>query len=422
MKIPDELRPQFEAWASQQQQTEKPDTADLRQRVKQDLDLARKMSVKEYTLWQKWDELRCEFADISTKEHKRISGVADKIWQPAALDDYLKLEPELVFIKTQFPVTSVSIWGHERFEFVTNPDPLAHDWEILRLFVSTMPHGGNVGRSLRFLVRDRVTKKYLGVICISSDFFDLAGRDKLIGWSNEIRTKRGMINHTAIGSVIVPTQPFGFNYVGGKLLALLCLSKTVADMWEEIYGYRLVGVTTTSLYGETKGKSQYDDLKHWKACGFTPGQAPLKPAAATQKAMRDWLRAHHPEAYWRLHEALRPNGLPLTRNATTVSMNYVYRQLGFTSAETRSQHSRGIYFARLYDRTYEFLQGRTPAEKLRPLFDNSEAALVQLWRDKYAAWRVKGLAEKGVFSQEPSFYDGLLGLSWDQAKERYLTF
>ena len=38
-----------------------------------------------------------------------------------------------------------------------------------------------------------------------------------------------MINHTCIGSTIVPIQPLGYNLVGGKLLALLCLSDTVEE-------------------------------------------------------------------------------------------------------------------------------------------------------------------------------------------------
>ena len=39
-----------------------------------------------------------------------------------------------------------------------------------------------------------------------------------------------MINHTCIGSTIV-LQPLGYNLVGGKLLALLCLSDTVEKTW-----------------------------------------------------------------------------------------------------------------------------------------------------------------------------------------------
>ena len=97
--------------------------------------------------------------------------------------------------------------------------------------------------------------------------------DNAIGWPREIKTQGNMINHTAIGSTIVPLQPLGYNYMGGKLLALLCLSDTVQQDWQNKYGDVLVGVTTTSLYGKTKagGLSQYDGLEHWNAMGFTSG-------------------------------------------------------------------------------------------------------------------------------------------------------
>ena len=80
-----------------------------------------------------------------------------------------------------------------------------------------MKNNANIGRNLNFIVKDKPTQKYLGVICISSDFLDLTPRDNFIGWSREKKTQGGMINHTAIGSTIVPLQPLGFNYVGGKL-------------------------------------------------------------------------------------------------------------------------------------------------------------------------------------------------------------
>ena len=32
-----------------------------------------------------------------------------------------------------------------------------------------------------------------------------------------------MINHTCIGSTIVPIQPLGYNLVGGKLLAFMSI-------------------------------------------------------------------------------------------------------------------------------------------------------------------------------------------------------
>ena len=41
---------------------------------------------------------------------------------------------------------------------------------------------------------------------MSSDFLDLTPRDNYIGWERVAKTQR-MINHTCIGSTIVPIQP-----------------------------------------------------------------------------------------------------------------------------------------------------------------------------------------------------------------------
>ena len=39
-----------------------------------------------------------------------------------------------------------------------------------------------------------------------------------------------------MGFNIVPTQPFGYNYLGGKLLSLLCCSHEMKRQFDERYG------------------------------------------------------------------------------------------------------------------------------------------------------------------------------------------
>ena len=123
--------------------------------------------------------------------------------------------------------------GNERIVENKRSKDLPKRWNSLRTMISTMKNNSNIGRNLYFIVEDEITNKLLGTICISSDFLDLTPRDKWIGWDRETKTQGNMINHTAIGSSIVPTQPLGFNYVGGKLLALMCLSDTVQNTWKK---------------------------------------------------------------------------------------------------------------------------------------------------------------------------------------------
>jgi hypothetical protein len=64
-----------------------------------------------------------------------------------------------------------------------------------------------------------------------------------------------------MGFNIVPVQPFGYNYLGGKLLALLASSNELKRQFDSKYGTDLHYFETTSLYGTTKGVSMYDGLK-----------------------------------------------------------------------------------------------------------------------------------------------------------------
>ena len=55
---------------------------------------------------------------------------------------------------------------------------------------------------------------------------------------------------------IIPIQPFGYNFLGGKLM-LMITSDVIRKSWEDKYGDILVGMSTTSLYGTC---SQYNNM------------------------------------------------------------------------------------------------------------------------------------------------------------------
>jgi hypothetical protein len=374
------------------------------------------MDVKEYTLFQKWCEVQEKYPTVTVndlwegetkvladeKQRRAIAEVKSNFWMQNDPDDYLKLEPELVYTNKE--------------------EDLPELWNTIRTFSSTMKNNSNIGRNLNFVVRDKNTKKYLGVICISSDFLDLTPRDNFIGWSREKKTQGAMINHTAIGSTIVPLQPLGFNYVGGKLLALLCLSTPVQELWEKLYGDKLVSVTTTSLYGKTKagGLSQYDNLDFWQPMGFTSGSVSFEPLKDTRLLIREWLKKNHTRKYFEWYVAKKPSGQPHKRDHKNRSLNFAYSQLSIPKELIRSEHARGIYFTPLYDKSCEFLRGDDDGQNMTKLFDTSVENLVNVWKTKHAKPRIKQLAKKDKVSTESLFYDDLIYLTWEQAKEKYL--
>jgi hypothetical protein len=300
---------------------------------------------------------------------------------------------------------------------------LPEKWNTARNFISTMKNNSNIGRNLNFFVKDAKSGKYLGVICISSDFLDLTPRDSVIGWPRELKTQGGMINHTAIGSTIVPFQPLGYNYVGGKLLALLCLSDEVQNLWKKQYGDTLIGVTTTSLYGKTKlnGLSQYDNLDHWQKMGFTAGSVSFEPARDTRYLIREWLKAKHSRKYFEWYVAKKPSGQPHKRDHKNRSLAFTYTKLGVPKDIIRTDHARGIYFSPLYNNSYEFLRGEIKEDALVKSFDTSYESLVDIWKNKHAKGRIKQLVKKDTVSYESLFYDDLIYMSWEETKAKYLS-
>lgn len=114
------------------------------------------------------------------------------------------------------------------------------------------------GKELKLVVKEKNTNTMLGFIKLGSPIINSKPRNNYLGDVPELT----IFNQRAImGFVIVPIQPFGFNYLGGKLLALICCSHKVREMINEKYDTEFCLFETTSLYGNIKGTSMYDGLK-----------------------------------------------------------------------------------------------------------------------------------------------------------------
>jgi len=389
---------------------------ELRERTIKELGYVSQMDVKEYTLFQKWCEVQEKYPSIVSQtlwgeerlledegQRRAIQEIKNNFWIPNDPDAYLALQPELIYANKQ--------------------DDLPELWNCIRTFSSTMKNNSNIGRNLNFIVRDKPTKKYLGVICISSDFLDLTPRDNFIGWSRELKTQGGMINHTAIGSTIVPLQPLGFNYVGGKLLALMTICDDVQQLWKQLYGNILVGLTTTSLYGKTKqnGLSQYDNLKYWKKMDFTSGSVAFEPLQETRYMIREWLKVNHTRRYFDWYVAKKPSGQPHKRDHKNRSLQFAYSQLKIPKELIRSEHARGIYFSSLYDNTNDFLCSKIKENELVKSFDTSIEHLTNIWKTEYAKPRIKQLLKQNKVSKETLFYDSLTTMTWEETKKCFLN-
>ena len=145
----------------------------------------------------------------------------------------------------------------------TNPKSTSkyNQWlysETLNLTASNAIEEAIPGRTLKWIVTETNTKKIVGFVRFGSPTINSKPRNNYFG---EVKFLADINAHFVMGFNIVPTQPFGYNYLGGKLLALLASSKELKQQFDEKYGTDLKYFETTSLYGTTKGVSMYDGLK-----------------------------------------------------------------------------------------------------------------------------------------------------------------
>lgn len=148
-------------------------------------------------------------------------------------------------------------------EVDTNPKPKSkynQDLysEILNETASNAIEEAIPGRTVKWIVVENTTKKIIGVVRFGSPTINSKPRNDYFG---EVLPLSVINEQFVMGFNIVPVQPFGYNYLGGKLLALLASSNKLKRDFDEKYGTDLKYFETTSLYGTTKGVSMYDGLK-----------------------------------------------------------------------------------------------------------------------------------------------------------------
>lgn len=361
------------------------------------MDELQKMDVREQTLHQKWYELQSDYKWASNK----ASILKAQIWRPTDIMDRISTLTELAMLRP-------------RLRYIPPTDKKGiEDWTIYRVFSHTLNFDQNPGRFLRFMVDDEETGKILGFVSFGSDVISIGCRDRWIGWTKEQKIG-GMLNHTTVGTTIAATQPLGYNFLGGKLVASLLVTPVVRDIWKREYGETLVGLTTMSLYGDG---SMYNSIPWWKSIGETVGKVPIKPNNDHYKIWHDIIKDKYPEKYEDLmwnHEGVVATGVKQK------ILNIIFNEVGVKPSQYLHGFNRGVYFAPLYDNTREFLRQEITEKDLIPLSrDTSHDAVMTWWRKK-AAKRYETLHQDGRLKPETLFYSDVPFQTWEETKTSYL--
>jgi len=373
-----------------------------KQKFIDNMDFLKEMSVEESVLWKKWEEFNKD-PQFFMDRANTIDRLEKTIWQPT---DIYNKELTIQEINSIEPIV----------EPVEQGNPKANeDWIITRRLIHSMEFTANPGRNVKFYVKDKVSGKVLGMICLGSDVTSLGVRDTLIGWNKENKFKEGKLNHTAIGTTICCVQPLGFNMLGGKLVAQMVTSKVVRDTWKKLYGQTLVGISTTALYGI---HSMYNGIPQWKTLGETKGKISLKPDDSFYDTWHQWLKDNRTEDYKRVTTG--KTNQPVTGIKQKI-IQLIYKELDIKRAKYEHGFKRGCYFANIYQNGKEFLRSEINEDQLeiRNMFDRDIEYIDSWWKRK-AIKRYEKLLEQNKIKPEKLFYSGMINISWEEAKEKYL--
>ncbi len=332
------------------------------------LDSLKRLDEREIVQYRKYRELQS-----LNPNQKLVDELEKQLWSPTDVSDKEQTIKEIQNIK---PVIEVSS---------------GDEFDILRVKIHSMEWVRNPGRLIQIIVRNESDSKLLGILTIASDMLSVENRDSYIGWDEKERLRS--LKHLAVVSTCVATQPFGFNFLGGKLLASLSTSKTVRDLWKEKYGDTLIGLTTTSLFGQF---SMYNSIPTWKSLGETKGTVLLKPDNSYYEFWRDWIKENYAEEFEHAMSKSSPK-----QNV----LSLIFKYLDIEKKRYVSEHRKGLYFADIYKNGREFLCDEISEDDLI-VNDRFDSDVLDWWIPK-AIKRYNKLYDENRLDGNSLWYDDL---------------
>ena len=371
------------------------------------------MSVEEQTLYKKWVELQEESI---IRDKSQIASLYDTQWKPTDINNK---ELTIKEIEELEPYV----------EIVDDDAAQSTKWTYLRKMIHTMSWTANPGRNVKIFIKDRKSGKLLGLVSLASDVTAMGVRDNYIGWTKEDKFQKGKLNYTTIASTIVCTQPLGYNFLGGKLTAMMTTVPEVREYWKKKYGQTLIAVGTTSLYGI---HSQYNGIPHFKTLGESAGKIAIKPDDKFYDPWHQWLKENRSEWYQTAitNERIRNGANMGTGEGASgpVSgikqkiLGQIFKECGIKMSDYHHGFKRGVYFAQMYENGNEFLRSEIEESELvmkKKFADGVD--YINNWWKRQAIKRYTTLHNENRLKPEDLFYIDGIGMSWKDFKQQRLS-
>ena len=299
--------------------------------------------------------------DIHTEYRNEVielNGEFIQRFAPEIVDEYFANGKDVVPEKIQPEL--VEVHNNESLEF-----------KLFKMasLLSSVPTSQGVGRSLRFVIKDKFNGKVIGVLALADPVFNIKARDDWVGWTFNDRRKR--LSQVLDGCKIASIPPYS-NLIGGKLIGALMGSQNVLDSFSNRYpkSKKLVMMTTTSALGRS---SIYNRLKlpicpKFTKVGWTKGYGHFHLSGNVFKKVQEYLYSiDHPYANSGTYEK---------SNWKLTAIRATLRLIGMNDEVLNHGIRREMYTIPLCSNTKEILNGDeknfTPNYLVRPTEEVAE--------------------------------------------------
>lgn len=250
--------------------------------------------------------------------------------------------------------------------------------------VSSIPQYNVPGRQVKILVKDGITNKYLGLLQLTVDLLVNENKNNFLKiQQNDYGKYKKIIRDCGVNiSICVPLQPFGYNFCGGKLLAMIAFSKEIYDYYYNKYHIKIAYIITTSIHGKS---IQYSKLKCLKYIGLTEGYGTGHISENIVNDCKLFVEKRFPK-------------YNIKKMSKHTILNLVIKTLQLNPDILQHNQRRGIYIGLTGIRSCEYIKDKLKDEKWKPDLLQPIENIFDEWIEKYCCKRYTNLIETGRFN------------------------
>ena len=250
-------------------------------------------------------------------------------------------------------------------------------FEYYRNVVSSVPQYNIPGRQVKILVKDNNSQKYLGLLQLTIDLLVNEKKNNFLQITEKDYGKyKKILRDCGVNiSICVPLQPFGFNYCGGKMLAMLAFSKEVYDYYYDKYKTKIAYIMTTSINGKS---IQYSKLKCLKYIGLTEGYGTGHISDTIVEQCKEFVTMKFPK-------------YNIKKMSKHTILNLVIKTLNLNPNILQHNQQRGIYIGLTSSDSCSKIKDKMKCNNWYPNLLQDTKNIFNEWFNKYALKRFANL-------------------------------